>query len=234
MVEALISASAARVVERWFWPLAGGPGGQPGPEIPGDLTPEVLDEIRRALAADGAIDRNDDRSRGAKSDRARTVLRRRAGRPPEPLATSVVGAVALSLDPDAVYRDSRRRINAALRLRWAFAIVLASVLVVGIAGVVATALVAGRDTATLVFGGMAFADVLVLALTRPFQLINEAHLDSTRLEVAFLRLRDHLEQCDKLPDSRQLTCRGKAWDRMQSELRALGGRVGEHDQARMR
>jgi hypothetical protein len=141
-----------------------------------------------------------------------------------------IGAVALSLGPDAVYLDSRRRINSALRMRWALAVTLASVLVVGIAGVIGTALVSGSATAAIVFGGMAFADVLALVFTRPFKLINEAHLDSTRLEVAFLRLRDHLEHCVKLPQNQQLTCRGKAWDRMQDELRALSGESQGRDE----
>jgi hypothetical protein len=43
-------------------------------------------------------------------------------------------------------------------------------LIIGIAGVLLSGLVLERDTAAIVFGGIAFADVLVLAFTRLFGL----------------------------------------------------------------
>lgn len=136
--------------------------------------------------------------------------------------SSEVGAAALAIDADSVFRDARKRVARLLTINIALAIVLASILVIGLGGVVIAGIVLGRATATLVFGGMTFADVLALAFTRPFSVIGQTVVQGQRLDIAHLRLREQLRECDTYGSpSEKFECRTRAWDSIQAELRSL-------------
>jgi hypothetical protein len=146
-----------------------------------------------------------------------------AGRPTGAawLAPSI-GAAALSIDADSVFRDARARVDRMVRLNITLAVVLASVLVAGIAGVIVCGVVLDRNVAAIAFGGMAFADVLGLVFTKPFSLITSSVVQSQRLEIAHLRLREQLVDCDSYEDAQaRFQCRSTAWDKLQDELRSL-------------
>jgi hypothetical protein len=125
---------------------------------------------------------------------------------------------------DSVFQVARARIDRALRLNIALAVGLSLILAVGLAGAVISGLVLGRDTAAIVFGGMSLADLLAFAATKPFSLINSSVVESQRLEMAHLRLREQLDECNAYTDAKErFECRAQAWDKMQEELRSLSG-----------
>jgi hypothetical protein len=181
-------------------------------------SPELLDKINELL-----------RSSESKGPENVLELSRKAIQVETPNAPSLaterqseIVGLALALDPDSVFRDARKRTGLVFQLNLGFAIILGIILLTGIAGSLYSALVLGKSTWALAFGGISAADLIGLYAFKPLIAINSALVSATRLDNMQLRLKLQLEQCSKYSkmDDR-LRCQTAVWDTIQKELAAL-------------
>jgi hypothetical protein len=133
-----------------------------------------------------------------------------------------VGAAALSISPNEVFREARTQNKRVFMVGLVLAVTLASILVIGIGGVIVSAAFFGKESAAATFGGVSLLDVVGLALTKPFAVIQGASVTSQRLDLAYLRLQEELKDCADYADAdERFRCKSRVWDQMQEELRKL-------------
>ena len=133
-----------------------------------------------------------------------------------------IAATALAISPDAVFHDARRRIDLVFRFNFGLAVILAIILLSGIAGAVASAFFLKSGLWATVFGGVAAADILGIYVWKPVQAINSALVATQRLEGIYLRVSEQIQSCKSHQDlSIRITCQESVWDVMQRELALL-------------
>lgn len=133
-----------------------------------------------------------------------------------------VGATVLAISSDAVFRDARKRIDLVFKLNLALAIILAVILLGGIAGAIISAVFFEKTIWTLVFGGMSVADVIGVYALKPLTAINAAVIATQRLEAIHLRLSEQLKVCaehEKLDD--KIKCQTTVWEAIEHDLSTL-------------
>lgn len=128
----------------------------------------------------------------------------------------------VALDPDTVFSDARKRIERVFRLNVILLLTLAILLLVGIGGAIYSALFLQTSTWTLIFGGVAVADLIGIYVFKPITAINRALVSTQQLDLLYLRLREGLKGCDELQDvNEKLACREALWDKVWEDLSAL-------------
>jgi hypothetical protein len=135
-----------------------------------------------------------------------------------------VGATLLAISPDAVFRDARKRIDLVFKLNLGLAIVLAAVLLGGIAGAVISAVFFEKTIWALAFGGISVGDVIGAYALKPLTAINAAVIATQRLETIHLRLSEQLKLCAEhanLDD--RIRCQTTVWETIQKDLSTLAG-----------
>jgi ABC-type multidrug transport system fused ATPase/permease subunit len=134
-----------------------------------------------------------------------------------------VAAVALAVGKEAIFQDARRRVELVFKLNLAIAIVLAIILLSGIAGAVFSAFFQRAVWATA-FGGIAAADMIGVYVFKPLDAINSAMVASQRLDATALRLYEQLRSCDGYENLKdRIECQSVVWDKIQQELSSLAG-----------
>ena len=134
-----------------------------------------------------------------------------------------LGAIALAISPQAVFSDARRRMSVVFKVNLAVAIVLAIILLSGLAGAVFSALFLRNNIWASVFGGISAADVIALMVFKPLTAINSALIGAQRLEMIQLRLSQQLQACTEHEKLQQrIKCQTIVWDTIQKELALLG------------
>ena len=130
-----------------------------------------------------------------------------------------IGAIALSISSESVFRSARRRIDLVFRINLALAITLAVILIGGIAGAIVSALVFGNSSWAIVFGGVSVADIIGVLAFKPLKEINRALIATQRLDILHLSLQKRLELCDqhKTLEGR-FRCQTEVWEAIQAEL----------------
>jgi hypothetical protein len=194
-------------VERW---LAKGRGSTP------ELPPGVLEQLERelrTLEAEDAPGLLQLSREAAKPDVQQTVGR---------TVGSDVGAAALAISPGELFRGARGQNRQVFLVGLVLSVALGSILTLGIAGVIVSAVFLGNGSAAAVFGGVAVLDVIGFALTKPFAVIQRASVTSQRLDLAYLRLQEQLKDCERYTDPDELfRAKSRVWDQTQEEFRAL-------------
>src|SRR5207237_6645314 len=97
-------------------------------------------------------------------------------------------AAALVLDPDAVFRDARKRVSLVFRINVVISTVLAFLLLGGIGGAIVAGFL-GKAVWAGVFGGVAAIDVLGVLVYKPLNQINQSIVQTQRLDLLFLSVR---------------------------------------------
>jgi hypothetical protein len=136
-----------------------------------------------------------------------------------------IGALALAISPQAVFSDARQRMELVFKINLAVAIVLAVILLGGLAGSVYSAIFLHNNIWASVFGGVSAADVIGLLVFKPLTAINTALIGTQRLEMLQLRLSQQLDACalhERL-DAR-IECQSAVWDTIQRELGLLAAK----------
>jgi len=135
---------------------------------------------------------------------------------------TAVGTLALATSPDALFRDARRRIAMVFRLNFGVALVLATILLMGIAGAIISAVFLRQNTWALAFGGVTVADLLGVYVFKPLKVINASLVATQRLDSIHLRLHKQLPECDQLETPKErLQCQTELWKSIESELASL-------------
>ena len=214
MIEtALMANSASSLVAEYVktW-LAKGRGST------SELPPEVLEALEarlKSLEAEDAPGVLELSREAAKPEVQQTVER---------TVASEVGAAALAISPGELFRVARRQNKQVFLVGLVLSVALGSILTVGIAGVIVSAVFLGDGSAAAVFGGVTVLDVAGFALTKPFAVIQRASVTSQRLDLAYLRLQEQLKDCERYTDPRELfQAKSRVWDQTQEEFRALTG-----------
>lgn len=133
-----------------------------------------------------------------------------------------VGATILAISPDQVFRDARKRIDLVFKLNLGLAIVLAVILLGGIAGAVISAVFFEKTIWALVFGGISVGDVIGAYALKPLTAINAAIIGAQRLEAIHLRLSEQLKACSEHLDLEQrIRCQTTVWQAIQHDLSTL-------------
>jgi len=212
MIETALLANAAsslvaEYVKTW---LAKGRGST------SELPPEVLEELEtrlKSLEAEDAPGVLELSREAAKPEVQQTVER---------TVASEVGAAALAISPGELFREARRQNKQVFLVGLVLSVALGTILTVGIAGVIVSAVFLGNGSAAAVFGGVTVLDVAGFALTKPFAVIQRASVTSQRLDLAYLRLQEQLKDCERYSDPQELfQAKSRVWDQTQEEFRAL-------------
>jgi hypothetical protein len=211
MIEtALLANAAVSVVANY---LKGGRGADGAPAS-AELPPEVMQALDQLV-------REHEDSPGV------VELSREAARPDRPQTVKVapeLGAAALAISPGDVFREARAQNRRVFMVGLVLGVTLASVLVIGIGGVIVSGVFLGKGSAAAAFGGVTLLDVVGLTLTKPFAVIQGASVTNQRLDLAHLRLQEQLADCDRYADTHeQFRCKTEVWDKTQEELRNLSG-----------
>jgi hypothetical protein len=120
-------------------------------------------------------------------------------------------AVALTLDKDAVFRRARRRVEIAFSLQLAILVLLAVVLVAGLAGVILAGVQERLDVAAG-SGGSSILGLVAVATLKPHAEIRKALADAQRLELVHEECRVRLDLCSRLRALReQIDCAASVW-----------------------
>jgi ABC-type multidrug transport system fused ATPase/permease subunit len=120
-----------------------------------------------------------------------------------------------------VFADARRRIALTFRFRLAFAIILAAVLTIGVAGCIIFGLL-GQTVWAVVWGGISVADLLAFAFTKPLKAITDSVTATQRLELVHLRLISDLNSCQALTTTAdRIKCEAKAWKSVERSLDSM-------------
>jgi hypothetical protein len=142
--------------------------------------------------------------------------------PLESTSSRAVTRAGVALDPDVVFSDARKRIERVFRLNVILLLALAVLLLIGIGGAIYSALVWQQNMWTLIFGGVAVADVIGIYVFKPITAINRALVSTQQLDLLYLRLREGLKGCEELQDvNEKLACRDALWDKVWEDLSAL-------------
>lgn len=133
-----------------------------------------------------------------------------------------LGAIALAISPQAVFKDARQRMNLVFKVNLAVAIVLAIILLSGLAGAIYSGIFMRSNLWASIFGGVSAADVISLMVFKPLTAINSALIGTQRLEMIQLRLSQQLQACEEHQQLQQrIDCQTLVWDTIQKELSLL-------------
>ena len=133
-----------------------------------------------------------------------------------------IGALGLAISPQAVFTDARQRMGLVFKINLAVAIVLAVILLGGLAGSVYSAIFLHNNIWASVFGGVSAADVIGLLVFKPLTAINAALIGTQRLEMLQLRLSQQLDSCGQHSRlDERIKCQTAVWDTIQRELGLL-------------
>ncbi len=169
-----------------------------------------------------AMDLSSVESAGGVVALSRAAIAEGAGGAVDSKRTLAITRAGAALDSDAVFSDARQRIERVFRLNVILLLTLALLLLVGIGGAIYSALFLDQNTWTLVFGGVAVADLIGIYVFKPITAINRALVSTQQLDMLYLRLREGLRGCDTLADvNEKLACRDKVWDKVWEDLSAL-------------
>jgi hypothetical protein len=185
-----------------------------------EVSPEVVENLRRFLESQNwSSDDSVTLSRKAilQLAPAETERRRLEATPP-----AEVGAAVLAISPDVVFRDARKRIDLVFKLNLGLAIILAVILLGGIAGAVISAVFFEKAIWALVFGGLSVGDVIGAYALKPLTAINAAIISTQRLEAIHLRLSEQLKACaDHSNLNERIKCQTAVWEAIQHDLSTL-------------
>jgi hypothetical protein len=108
------------------------------------------------------------------------------------------------------------------RLNLGVAIILAIILLGGIAAAVFSAVFLRNSIWSVVFGGVSVADLLGIYVWKPLSVINASLLATQRLEMLQLRLSQQLSTCAQHRNlEERITCQTVVWESIQKELAIL-------------
>jgi len=135
---------------------------------------------------------------------------------------AIVAAAAFGEGDEEIFRGARQRVAWYFRLHLVMAIGLIVIFFGGTAGAVISGIAGGASSWSLVFGGMSLASVFGLFVARPLQMVREAIVTSTRLDLLQFRWTQLAKDCAALPVLRQqMDCRSGAWDTVLKELNTI-------------
>jgi hypothetical protein len=135
---------------------------------------------------------------------------------------SILAAAAFSEGEDEVFRRAHQRVAWYFRLHFVMAIGLIVIFLGGAAGTVISGIVGGVSIWSAVFGSLSVASAFGLFVARPLQMVREAVVTSTRLELLQFRWTQLAKDCAALPAlKKQMQCRSDAWETAIKELTAI-------------
>lgn len=125
------------------------------------------------------------------------------------------------LEPDAVFRDARRRTALVFRLNVALSIAIAVILAVAItAGIILGFL--GYRAGSVASGTFALLDLIGAAVYRPLGQINRAYITSQRVDILILSARERLQSADSIHGASKRESAAKVlWASILDELSGL-------------
>ena len=180
-----------------------------------ELSPDVLKALEAQL----------DALRNAESSGI-VALSREAARPEAeaetPTVSRDVGAAALTISPADVFKAARSQNKQVFLIGLVLTVVLAIILVIGVGGVIVTAVFLGKGSGAAVFGGVSLLDVVGFILTKPLAVIQGASVTSQRLDLLHLHLQQQLNACsDYETVQERFEFNSKVWDKTQEEFGKL-------------
>src|SRR2546423_10277459 len=188
--------------------------------VPRALSPAVASIVDRAFQASASSASPFELSRLAAAPAAPRESNSvaNAGAAPDP----EVSALALTISPNDVFHDARRRINQVFKLNLAVSIVLAVILLGGIAGSILSALVLHEGLWSIMFGGLSAGDLIGVYIFKPLQAAQSALISSQRLDMMHLMFNQQVQSCAQYKSLEdKISCQGKLWTRINDELSAL-------------
>ncbi|MDQ3812649.1 MAG: hypothetical protein M3347_01705 [Armatimonadota bacterium] len=142
----------------------------------------------------------------------------------ESASSAEIGGAALAISSDSVFRDARRRINLVFMFNLGLSIVLAVILLAGVAGAVASAVFLKQNTWAAIFGGVSAADLLGLYIFKPLVAVNSAIVAAQRMDLLHLRMYEQLKTCQGHEVlAERIACQTVVWKEIQEELSKLAG-----------
>jgi hypothetical protein len=103
------------------------------------------------------------------------------------------------LEPDAVFRDARRRTLMVLRLNIALTVTIAVILIATIATAIIVGFL-GEGISATALGGVALLDLIGAAVYRPLEQVNRACLKSQHVDFVILSARERLYSARMIQD----------------------------------
>jgi hypothetical protein len=125
------------------------------------------------------------------------------------------------LEPDAVFRDARRRNALVFHLNVALSAAVAVILIGAItAGIILGFL--GHAVSTVTLGGVALLDLIGAAVYRPLGQVNRAYLKSQQIDILILSARERLQSADSIHGARKRMSAVKmVWGSILADLNEL-------------
>lgn len=133
-------------------------------------------------------------------------------------------AVALGVNPRAIFRTAQRRVAVVFRLNLIACIALVSLFLIGILGAIISGIFLGEARWAAIFGGISAADAVGIYAFKPLDKLDKALVAASRLDAMYLKLGIALAECSHHREMQtRLRCQAKAWDDMQQQLMSLAG-----------
>jgi hypothetical protein len=136
--------------------------------------------------------------------------------------SSPIGAAALAIDANGVFRSARQRLNATFWLNVWICISMAVILMFALSGSIISGFIYRSPMLSVIFGSITLADLLGAYFWRPLKIMWAALLNTTRLDLLLLRYNGQIKECEskrKLVD--RVICCNEIWAGIVAELNTL-------------